>query len=89
MADPKHLFSAAIQSSMGYECPAVQGAIDNIANAEFRGRDGMIETLSWPIYRNSDFLSAVQGRWKDKDLKHATGLGRDGWLKVASEFRDW
>lgn len=88
MITPQAMFTDAISAQCDVQCPAVQNAIDRIVAGEyFRGRDGMLEALRCPIYRRSDFVSALLSAWKPHDISLATGRDLDGWIAVLDRLK--
>jgi hypothetical protein len=73
------LFINQLNSRLDYPCPAVQLAIDEIAQSRWGGdRKLMLELL--PTWRRDDLFTELQ-YWTEITIERATGIARDRWYQ--------
>lgn len=78
-----HFFAATIKGRMDEQCPAIQSAIDVVAQAWSGDRQRMIVALTTGFGSDTLFNDIMNG-WAAADLKRATGIDRAGWLALFS-----
>lgn len=81
------IFALFVEARLGYECPAVQDAIDRLVASEcLRTRGNMLEVLRSSNYDGVAFNASLLSAWKSEDVKLATSHPVDWWIELANRL---